>query len=63
MARKSNRIAPHSRQLSHDETTHAIAAQTEAFLELGGIIQHIPNGVSGQIWKPSAHIKLAKRPA
>ena len=61
MANTPNHIIPKSRLPSNDETKHAIATQTEAFLKQGGIIQHIPNGVSGQIWKPTRHIKLSKK--
>lgn len=61
MAKTLKRVAPPKmREPSHIETKRAIAAQTEDFLKLGGVIQSIPNGVSGQIWTPSRHIKLSK---
>ena len=60
MANKSNRVANHSRQPSHDETKLAIAMQTERFLNLGGVVQQIPIGVSGQIWKPVKSNPTAK---
>lgn len=63
MARKLKRMIPKSSQLSHDETTHAIAVDTETFLKSGGTVQYIPNGVSGYVRKPVKRIKLFDRPA
>jgi len=45
---------------SHDELRSNIRSQTEDFIRLGGVIQSIPNGVSGQIWKPSGNPKTSK---
>jgi hypothetical protein len=40
------------REPSHSEVQQTIALQTEDFLRLGGTIQQVANGVSGQVWKP-----------
>lgn len=63
MANTPTRIAPKALQPSHAESKRKIDTQTEDFLRQGGQIQQIPNGVSGQVWTPSRHIKLAKRPS
>ena len=60
--RKPVALKPQSQEPSHDEAQRAIATQTEKFLKGGGVIQRIPNGVSGQTWQPSKQIKLSKRP-
>lgn len=41
----------------------AIAAQTEAFLAKGGEIQHIPNGVSGQVLTGGPRSAAPKSPS
>lgn len=48
---------------SQAEKRHSIEDQTKAFLQLGGSIQSIPNGASGQVWKSSRDTTLAKKPA
>lgn len=51
MTKTLKRVATYKpREPSHDETKRTIASQTEAFLQLGGVIECIPNGVSGQVW-------------
>ncbi|RLU03964.1 MAG: hypothetical protein D9N11_01375 [Ketobacter sp.] len=45
---------------SHEELRSNIRSQTEDFLRLGGEIQSIPNGVSGNPWKPSTYPKTNK---
>lgn len=52
MSKPLRRTASKPQLPSHDEEKRAIAAQVEDFLKLGGAIQHIPNGVSGQTWTP-----------
>lgn len=59
MTRPLTRVATKAHQPSHNETKCAIAAQVEDFLKLGGTIQHIPNGVSGQLWKPLKQMTLS----
>lgn len=48
---------------SQAEKRRSIEDQTSAFLRLGGAIQNVPNGASGQVWKSSRDITLAKKPA
>ena len=43
------------------ETSESLAAQMAAFLEAGGEIQTIPNGVSGQTQGPSRQITISKK--
>jgi len=52
MSKSPNRITSKLREPSHNEIQQTIALQTEAFLKLGGTIQQVANGVSGQVWKP-----------
>lgn len=54
--------APQSSLPSQAEKRRSIEDQTNAFLQLGGAIQSIPNGASGQVWKSSRDISLAKKP-
>ncbi|HEY3699424.1 MAG TPA: hypothetical protein VGK97_08840 [Spongiibacteraceae bacterium] len=60
MTNSRNKLVSKISQSSHTDAQRSIDAQTAAFLKLGGKIQQIPNGVSGQVWTPSRHIKLAK---
>lgn len=62
MAKTTRRSMPKPQQPSQAETKRALAADVEDFLKLGGAIQRIPNGVSGQVWKPVKVITLTKRP-
>ena len=57
MTQKPKRPDSKRNPSSRDETRNCIKRQTEDFLKLGGVIQCIPNGVSGQIWKPNKHTK------
>jgi hypothetical protein len=60
MIKEPKRSASKLNPPSHDEIKNNIKLQTEAFLNLGGIIQCIPNGVSGQVWKPQTYTKSHK---
>lgn len=60
MAKRAKNFGSGSGLPSQDETRNNIRLQTEVFLRHGGIIQSIPNGVSGQIWKPNKHTKTSK---
>jgi hypothetical protein len=55
--------SPQNSLPSQAEKRRSIEDQTSAFLQLGGSIQSIPNGASGQVWKSSRDISLAKKPA
>jgi hypothetical protein len=45
------------------ETQRSIEEQTAAFLKSGGQVQHIPNGVTGQVnLAGPRHITLGKKP-
>lgn len=50
-----------SRVPSQDELRTSIRQQTEKFLKLGGVIQSIPNGVSGYSGNSSTQIKISKK--
>lgn len=62
MTNLTRRAAQKPAQPSQDETKRTIAADVEQFLKLGGAIQQIPKGVSGQTWKPMKVMTLTKRP-
>lgn len=42
------------------EARRLIEEQTAAFLKLGGEIQHIPKGVSGQVYPAPAKVPFTK---
>ena len=43
------------------ETSQSLAAQMAAFIQAGGEVQTIPNGVSGQTNGPSRQITISKK--
>jgi hypothetical protein len=53
---------PQSLLPSQAEKRRSIEDQTNAFLQLGGSIQSIPSGASGQVWKSPRDASLAKKP-
>jgi hypothetical protein len=63
MSNAQVKLAPQNSLPSQAEKRRSIEAQTNAFLQLGGAIQSIPTGASGQVWKTSRDISLAKKPA
>jgi predicted nuclease with RNAse H fold len=63
MAKPPHKLVSKTSEESHAEKQRAIAKQTELFLQRGGAIERIANGVSGQVWVPSRHIKLDKKPS
>ena len=60
MAKRAKSFGSEPNPHSQAETSNKIRLQTEDFLRQGGIIQTIPNGVSGQIWKPNKQTKPNK---
>lgn len=63
MATPPNKLVSKTSETSQADKQRAIAKQTELFLQRGGAIERVANGVSGQVWVPSRHIKLDKKPA
>lgn len=63
MAKPPSKLVSKTNESSQAEKQRAIAAQTELFLKSGGAIERVANGVSGQVWVPSRHIKLDKKPS
>jgi len=57
MFKKRKQVASEPKPPSHDQIRNDIRRDTEDFLKLGGVIQSIPNGVSGQVWKPKSQTK------
>jgi hypothetical protein len=60
MANNKGSLPSRLSQPSHAESKRRIDAQVDDFLKMGGQIQQIPNGVSGQVWTPTRHIRLSK---
>ncbi len=58
--RSSDQFGSESDSTLLDEARNTIRLQTEAFLRQGGVIQNIPNGVSGQLWKPNKQTKTTR---
>lgn len=63
MSKPLNKLVSKTNEESQAEKQRAIAKQTEQFLQSGGSIERVANGVSGQVWIPSRHIKLDKKPS
>ena len=63
MAKPPHKLVSKNNEVSQAEKQRAITAQTELFLQRGGAIERVANGVSGQVWVPSRHIKLDKKPS
>ena len=63
MAKPPNKLVSKTSETSQADKQRAIAKQTELFLQRGGAIERVANGVSGQVWVPSRHIKLDKKPS